>query len=168
MTRSTRNSGHRGPKHSSESRAQLGLDVPPQEQARPTRGRTAVNGLTLDAGALVAIDHGGQDMRALLRRAGAHGWPIVIPTGALAQAWRGGARQARLAAFLGTRRDGPVLHLLDAAVARAAGELCGRTGVADVIDASVVLRARSHGHHVVTSDPRDLAGLDGTLPIVIV
>ncbi len=133
-----------------------------------TRGRTTVSGLTLDAGALIAIDRGGQDMRALLRRARAHGWPIVIPTGALAQAWREGTRQARLAAFLGARHDSPVLHPLDGTVARAAGELCGRTGVADVIDASVVLCSRSHGYHVVTSDPRDLAGLDGTLPIVIV
>ena len=132
-----------------------------------TRGRPAAGGLTLDAGALIAIERGEQDMRALLRRARAHGWPIVIPTGALAQAWRGGARQARLAAFLGTR-DGPVLHSLDGTLARAAGELCGRTGMADVIDASVVLCARIHGHHVVTSDPSDLEALDGTVPLVIV
>ncbi len=129
---------------------------------------TAVSGLTLDTGALIAIDRGDQDVRALLRRARAHGWPIVIPAGALAQAWRGGTRQARLVGFLGTRREGPVLHPLDGTAARAAGELCGRTGTADVIDASVVLCARSHGHHVVTSDPRDLEDLDGTLSIVIV
>ncbi len=53
-------------------------------------------------------------------------------------------------------------------MARAAGELCGRAGTADIIDASVVLCARSHGYHAVTGDPRDLTGLDGTLPIVIV
>lgn len=133
-----------------------------------TLGQTTVSGLTLDAGALIALDRGSQDIRALLRRARAHGWPTVIPTGALAQAWRGGARQARLAGFLGARRDGPLLHPLDGTVARAAGELCGRAGVADVIDASVVLCARSHGHHVVTTDPHDLARLDSTLPIVIV
>lgn len=134
-----------------------------------TRGRApAVHGLTLDAGALIAIDRGGEDIRALLRRARARNWPIVIPTGALAQAWRGSARQTRLADFLGARRDGPVLHSLDGAVARAAGELCARTGVPDVIDASVVLCARSHRHHVVTSGPRDLARLDATLPFVIV
>ncbi|MGH3832503.1 MAG: hypothetical protein ACRDRS_19020 [Pseudonocardiaceae bacterium] len=133
-----------------------------------TRSQTAVKGLTLDAGALIAIDRGTQDIRALIRRARSHGWPIVIPTGPLAQAWRGGARQARLAGFLGARRDGPKLHPLDGTVARAAGELCGRTGVADVIDASVVLCARSHGHHVVTTDPHDLARLDGDLPIIIV
>ena len=39
---------------------------------------------------------------------------------------------------------------------------------AAVIDASVVLCARSHGYHAVTSDPRDLIGLDGALPVVIV
>ena len=133
-----------------------------------TRHRTAISGLALDAGALIAIDRGGEDIRALLRRARAQDWPVVIPAGALAQAWRGGIRQARLAGFLGARRNGPLLHPLDGTMARAAGELCGRTGTADVIDASVVLCARSHGYHVVTSDPRDLATLDGTLPIVIV
>ncbi|MGQ0772922.1 MAG: PIN domain-containing protein [Pseudonocardiales bacterium] len=133
-----------------------------------TRGRTAVRGLTLDAGALIAIDRGDEDIRALLRRARAHEWPIVIPAGALAQAWRGGSRQARLADFLRARRDRPTLHPLDAAVARTAGELCGRTGTTDVIDASVVLCARSHGYHAVTSDPGDLIRLDGTVPLVIV
>lgn len=122
----------------------------------------------MDAGALIAIDHGSADIRALLRRARASNWSIVIPAGALARAWRGSARQARLAGFLGARRDGPALHPLDATVARVAGELCGRTGVPDVIDASVVLCGRSHGYHVVTSDPRDLARLDATLPVVIV
>ena len=133
-----------------------------------TRGSTAVSGLTLDAGALIAIEHGGENIRALLRRAREHDWPIVIPAGALAQAWRGGVRQARLAGFLGARRNGPRLHPMDGTVARASGELCGRTGTADVIDASVVLCARSHGYHAVTSDPRDLAALDRTLPVVIV
>ncbi|MGQ0778009.1 MAG: hypothetical protein ACT4NY_26965 [Pseudonocardiales bacterium] len=78
-----------------------------------TPDRTAVRGLTLDAGALIAIDRGDEDIRALLRRARAHGWPIVIPAGTLAQAWRGGTRQARLAGFLRARRDRPVLHPLD-------------------------------------------------------
>jgi hypothetical protein len=133
-----------------------------------TRKPRAISGLTLDAGALIAIDRGGEDVRALLRRAHAQGWPIVIPAGALAQAWRGGTRQAWLAGFLSARRNGPLLHPLDGTVARAAGELCDRTGTADIIDASVVLCARSHGYHTVTSDPRDLAALDGTLLIVIV
>lgn len=133
-----------------------------------TRHSTAVSGLTLDTGALIAIDRGDEDIRALLRRARAHDWPIVIPAGALAQAWRGGVRQARLANFLGARSHGPALSPLNGTVARAAGELCGRTGTADVIDVSVVLCARSHGHHAVTSDPHDLAALDSTLPLVIV
>ncbi|MGQ0773946.1 MAG: hypothetical protein ACT4NY_05940, partial [Pseudonocardiales bacterium] len=139
-----------------------------RDQNRRLGGRGPVRDPDLTTGALIAIDRGNEDIRALLRRARAHDWPIVIPAGALAQAWRGGIRQARLASFLRARRDRPVLHPLDGTVARTAGELCGRTGTTDVIDASVVLCARSHGYHAVTSDPGDLAHLDDTVPLVIV
>jgi hypothetical protein len=48
-------------------------------------------------------------------------------------------------------------------LSRAAGELCGATGTADVIDASVVLVAREHHDVIVTGDPSDLRqlGSDG-------
>lgn len=64
-------------------------------QASPRRG------LTLDAGALIALDRGGRNARALLRTALAQERYITVPAGALAQAWRGGPRQARLARSLG-------------------------------------------------------------------
>ena len=50
--------------------------------------------------------------------------------------------------------------------ARQAGQLCGVTGTSDVIDASVVLCAREHGHTVVTSDPDDLRRLDPKLDLI--
>ena len=50
--------------------------------------------------------------------------------------------------------------------AREAGQLCGVSGTADVIDASVVLCARVHGHHIATSDPDDIRRLDPAVPII--
>jgi hypothetical protein len=44
--------------------------------------------------------------------------------------------------------------------------LCGKTGAADVIDASVVLCARERGHRVVSGDPDDLLAIDPALPVV--
>jgi hypothetical protein len=91
---------------------------------------------------------------------------MVIPAGVLGQVWRDGARQARLAALVGARNTR--VEDLTAALARAAGELCGLRGTQDVIDASVVLAARRAGGVVVTSDPQDIRRLDATLSIVAV
>ncbi len=57
---------------------------------------------------------------------------------------------------------------LDDPEARAAGALCARTQTADVVDASVVLCARSRDHAVVTSDPQDLRRLDARATLVTV
>lgn len=121
----------------------------------------ARRGLTLDAGALIALDRGGDRAVALLRAALAQGSEVTVPAGALAQAWRGGPRQARLAAFV----EGANVDPLDAEAAKAAGVLCGRSATADVVDASVVVSARSRGDLVVTSDPRDMLLLDPGLAV---
>jgi hypothetical protein len=54
---------------------------------------TAITGLTLDTGALLALGHGEERIRALLREALGRG--IAIPAAVVAQSWRGGPRQAR-------------------------------------------------------------------------
>jgi hypothetical protein len=59
-----------------------------------------VPGVTLDTGALIAIDRGDRRLQALLDEAGAAGAELAVPAGVIAQAWRGSARQARLARFL--------------------------------------------------------------------
>jgi hypothetical protein len=97
-------------------------------------------------------------MRAVARLAVDRGAVLVVPATALAQVWRDGRRQARLAALLGATTT--LVDVFDEAGAKAAGVLCGRAGVADVIDASVVVAARLHGAPVVTSDPDDLRRLD--------
>jgi hypothetical protein len=88
---------------------------------------------------------------------------IHVPAGALAQAWRNPARQARLARVASA--DTVVIHPLDAAGARAAGQLCAATVSSDVIDASVVLVARLVDGVTVTSDPEDLRRLDPSIDL---
>jgi hypothetical protein len=111
--------------------------------------------IVFDAGALVALDRNDRELWADLRNAAAAGIKVFVPSAALAQAWRGGSRQARLAQAL--------LHVERASfdeVAIAAGELCGRAGTEDVVDASVALVAARPGiTHVYTSDEEDIGHL---------
>jgi hypothetical protein len=111
-------------------------------------------------------------VKALLRNAQLEEASITIPAGALAQAWRDGRTQARLARLLRvgvTGKSGaPTVEPLHYVMARRAGELCARSGTSDIVDASVVLVARMHGHAVVTSDPGDLAKLDPTLHLIVI
>lgn len=124
-----------------------------------------MEGLTFDTSALIAIERADRRMQALLDEAGAVAAPLAVPAGVIAQAWRGSARQARLARFLALPTVTAVA--LDEPEARATGALCGRAGVDDVVDASVVICARARGHAVVTGDPEDLAALDPALRLVI-
>src|SRR5512139_3185766 len=57
-------------------------------------------GLTLDAGALIALERNDRRIVALLARARHHGWALVVPEGVVGQVWRDGKRQARLARLL--------------------------------------------------------------------
>jgi predicted nucleic acid-binding protein len=123
-----------------------------------------VPGITLDTGALIAVERGDRRLQALLDEATATGSDLAVPAGVIAQAWRGSLRQARLARFLALSSVTAVV--LDEPEARAAGALCGRAGTADVVDASVVICARVRGHSVVTGDPDDLAALDPALRLV--
>lgn len=117
--------------------------------------------ITFDAGALIAIERRSRRMQALLEEIDRRDWQVAVPAGAVAQVWRGGARQARIAALLSDSRTQVVT--LDDTVARAVGLLCGRSGHADVVDVSVALCARKRNLHVLTSDPGDLRAIDDAL-----
>ena len=65
-----------------------------------TASRRRAKGLSLDTGALLALERGDSRVRALLRRASETGLPLSVPAGVVAQAWRGGPRQARVARLL--------------------------------------------------------------------
>lgn len=49
--------------------------------------------------------------------------------------------------------------------AREAGELCGRAGTSNPVDAAVVLVARPRRATVVTSDPEDIGRLTDTIGV---
>lgn len=124
-----------------------------------------MSGAILDAGALIALERADRAVRLVVDRAVDRGQSIVIPAGVLAQAWRSG-RQARIAHLLRTAVC--QIETLDERLARAAGELCGQAGTADVVDASVVLAFRRHRLPVLTSDPDDLRRLDPAIELVAV
>lgn len=129
-----------------------------------THAPAARTGITLDAGALIALDRGNKRLIALLDRALALRLKFRVPSGVVGQAWRKGRVQAALARFL--RIDEVEIIPLDEQLARACGELCGATDTADVIDASVVILARARGDYIVTSEPRDLRRLDPSCPVI--
>lgn len=119
--------------------------------------------MTLDADALIAFENRGRQIGVLMQRARDLGAAVYIPAGVLAQVWLDGSRQARLAALLSDRRVR--VEDLSAAQAKAVGELCGRRGTSDVIDASVVVVARKYGSFVATGDAADILQLDPKLDV---
>lgn len=105
-------------------------------------------------------------MRALVETTERRGARIYIPAGVLAQVWRGAGRQQPIAALLA--KPHVQVIALDQTVAKAAGELCGRHGTLDIVDASVAIWARQTRSVVITSDPADLRRLDPSLPIELI
>lgn len=133
--------------------------------AAPDGDRAAqAPGLTLDAGALIALERNSQELRSLLGSLLLRERQVTVPAGALAQAWRGSPRQHELARLLGA--EDVEMAPLDLNQALAAGVLLAASGGKDVIDASVVITARERGHWVATSDASDLRRLDPDLPII--
>jgi hypothetical protein len=112
-------------------------------------------GVTYDTGALVAADRGERRQWARHRALLARRVVPTVPSPVLAQAWRGGSRQALLSRLLA----GCDVEALDAARARAAGTLAGAAGAADIVDACVVEGALRRRDLVISSDPGDLTAL---------
>jgi hypothetical protein len=124
-------------------------------KARP---RSSPLNLTLDAGALIALERGDGKMIALLDQAQKRNVGFHVPAGVVGQVWRDGSRQATLARFF--RTEAVLVVALDGQLARTCGELCGAAGTSDVIDASVVIVAKLHRGPIITSDADDLKRLD--------
>jgi PIN domain len=125
-----------------------------------------MSGAVLDTGALVAFERSDRRVVAIVKRAVQHGDTLFIPAGVIAQAWRDGTRQARLARLLGSSLCQVVV--LDDYGARAAGQLCGATRTSDIVDSSVVIAARQRNVRIITSDPDDLRRLDRYLDLVAI
>lgn len=127
--------------------------------------KSQTSGLTLDTGALLAMDHPRKAgaMQALLKALWLRGGSVCIPVGAVAQAWRS-PRQVRLARLIKSLET--EIAVLDLDAARSVGLMCAATGHHDVIDVHVALCARERGHAVVTSDLDDIARVDPSLATV--
>jgi len=129
--------------------------------------QASIVGLTLDAGALIALDLPSKalDMQRRIDTTRRRGGTFCVPVAVVAQAWRG-PRQVRLARLLAS----PDVEIagMDLPTARAVGMLCAHTGYPDVVDVHVALCARQRRHAVVTSDPADIVRVDGSLPILTV
>lgn len=120
--------------------------------------------IVLDTGALIAIDRGRRDLLSRLQAAIENGDRIRAPAGVIGQVWRDGGRQTLLARALNRCEEIP----LDGRTARSAGQLCGRTGTRDVIDASVAVavgesRGRDREVVLLTSDGDDMRTLISAL-----
>lgn len=110
-----------------------------------------MNGVTYDAGALIAAERGSRSMWRLHRRVLDRGMYPTLPTVVLGQAWRGGP-QAQLSRLVRGCRVEPLTEQQ----ARSAGAALAASGGSDLIDAAVVIAALVRGDLVVTSDPDDL------------
>lgn len=114
--------------------------------------------MILDTGFLVAVDRGDLRAKTFLERAEHDRRDLHTTEAVIAQAWREGARQARLACFL----HGVTTHPLSNG--RLVGELLAKAQTADVVDAHLAIAAHQHGLNIVTGDPHGLTLLANLLP----
>lgn len=119
-------------------------------------------GLTLDSGALIALERGERSTASLLRIASQSGIDITVPTAVVAESWRGGSRSARTAGFLA----GCIVEPLSFELAKLAGEAIASIRGATVVDAIVMASAAQRGDRVLTTDFDDLERLQHYFPAV--
>lgn len=113
------------------------------------------SGVTLDTGALIALERRHARVLRLLRGAEAQRLPVTVPAPVIAEWWRGRTdrREAILAAVL--------VEPMTEALARVTGEALAAVPSATTIDAIVMASAASRGDVVLTSDVDDLTRLAG-------
>ncbi len=108
----------------------------------------------LDAGAFVAADKSDRRLGAILRVLQQRRIPLRTSSAVVAQVWRDGRKQARLAAVLAGVDVAPLAPDED----KRTGELLALARTKDVIDAHLTLRIEE-GDFVLTSDRDDLEHL---------
>ena len=109
------------------------------------------NGVTLDAGALIAADRGDQVFLMRWSRVVAQGRLPSVSASVVAQVWRR-ADHPRISRVLALCR----VDRLDLSTAKEVGRLLAASGTNDVIDAEVVLGAIRRGDEIWGSDPDDV------------
>lgn len=117
-------------------------------------------GITLDTGALIALERGVKRMRIQVRMAHETGTRITVPAAVLIEWWRAG---------FGRRHEdllAPMyVEATTARIAKAAGAAL-TTIDASVVDAAVMASAALRGDAVFTSDLEDLTRLQAHFPSV--
>ena len=119
-----------------------------------------MNGVTLDTGALIALERGKGDMSRRVRRMRESGITITVPAVVLIEWWRSG--------FGRRHRDilAPMhVEPTTGRIAMAAGEALS-TIQASVVDTAVMASAALRGDVVFTSDLGDLGRLQTHFPSV--
>lgn len=119
-----------------------------------------MNRVTLDTGALIALERRRPRMWKVLQRARELGVVPIVPADVIAEWWRGRSdvREHILASV--------VVEPLTERLARLAGECLARIEGATTVDAIVMASAAQRGDAVYTSDVADLERLRAFFPPV--
>jgi hypothetical protein len=124
----------------------------------------ASQGLTFDAGLLIAADKGSRTFDAIWQESVVRHARRTVPITVLAQVWRNDA--VMIARVL----KACTIEALSEQRAKAIGVLLGKSRTSDVVDASVVLGALDRRDAIVTSDVEDierlLQVLGADLPVI--
>jgi hypothetical protein len=110
-------------------------------------------GVTYDTGALIAAERNDRRMWALHAGLLAEEVVPVVPAPVLAEAWRGGPRQASLARLLAMCD----VEEMSVEQARNVGVLAGKAEHDDIVDVAVVEGAVRRGDAVVTANRSHIA-----------
>jgi predicted nucleic acid-binding protein len=119
-----------------------------------------VRGITLDTGALIALERRRQRMRDVLERALEKEQPVTVPADVVGEWWRGrtDVREHIL--------EWVLVEPLTVDLAKRAGEALAIVGEATLVDAIVMASAASRGDVVYSSDVEDLERLRQVYPAV--
>jgi predicted nucleic acid-binding protein len=117
-----------------------------------------VTGITLDTGALIALERRHQRMKHLFQRMLERDVTITVPADVVGEWWRGRTdlREAIL--------DSVDVEVLTLPLAKVAGEALAAIPGATLVDAIVMASAASRGDTVLSSDVKDLERLRRHFP----
>ena len=115
-------------------------------------------GITLDTGALIALERRRLRMRQVLEHAFENNQPLTVPADVVAEWWRGRTdlREQILASM--------DVEPLTLSLAKVAGEVLAAVRDATLVDAIVMASAASRGDVVYSSDVHDLERLRAYFP----
>lgn len=115
-------------------------------------------GITLDTGALFALERRGQRMKEIVERALAKDQPLTVPADVIGEWWRG--RTDLRDNILQSMDVEPLTETL----AKLAGEALAAVKGATLVDAIVMASAASRGDIVYSSEVEDLERLRRRFP----